>query len=279
MSVVTIGANASTSRGTAVTTSVNNTKGDWVELEDSTTADAHALVLIVSCRDAVTDCLIDIGTGAASSEAVLIANIFARAVGFHNQIFYFPVAIASGTRVAIRYQAGNAAATVNTIMYLLNNTTDVPLTECTPTTYGAVTADSGGTAIDPGAVAHTKGSYTEIEDSTTDDIDWLYVIVGRTDGGISNTDWLIDIATGAAASESIVIPDIWAFAHATTDVHDPYAFGPFPVSISSGTRLAARAQCTSTDATDRLIDVVLIGYDGTAASGSGGGGFSAWIGK
>jgi hypothetical protein len=42
------------------------------------------------------------------------------------------------------------------------------------------------------------------------------------------------------------------------DTPEPQYYG-FPVSIPKGSRVAARAQCSINDATDRLIDITLIG--------------------
>jgi len=39
----------------------------------------------------------------------------------------------------------------------------------------------------------------------------------------------------------------------------PPVLGPFPVAIPSGSRIAARAQCNISDATDRLFDVAVYG--------------------
>jgi hypothetical protein len=33
------------------------------------------------------------------------------------------------------------------------------------------------------------------------------------------------------------------------------------LDIAAGTRLAARSQCSNTDATDRLFDLAVIGFD------------------
>jgi hypothetical protein len=284
MSVVTIGAVTS---GAVNSTQLanpagNNTKSAYTEISSSTSADAEAILVAVFTGGADGDVLFDVATGAASSETDIISNVYMCDNNSTSQVtryYYFPVAIASGTRVSMRYQATNLNCDVYALIHLLDGASTISLANCAATTYGAVTADSAGTGLDPGGTANTKGSYTELEDSTTDDIDWLMVVVG----GQNNTartfaTWLIDIATGAAASESIVVPDVFSQTGAA-DVVTPTVIGPFPVTITTGTRIAARCSCTINDATDRLIDVQVIGFDGSAAGGSGGGGFSAWIGK
>lgn len=282
MSVTVIGADTAVSGGTELTNPVStNTKSDWTQISASTAAAANALIVEVIGFSAAGDVLLDIGTGAGGAESVLVENLHFRSDNGLTKAFYFylPVSIAAGTRVAARYQATATTVDVWFIMHLCNDANNILLTGCTPVTYGAATTDSGGTGVDPGASTNTKGGYAEISAATSADIDWLTVFVGsRNNAAPATTSWLVDIATGAALSESVVIPNIYFHTHASNDVIDYHAIGPFPVTIPSGTRLSARAQCSTNDATDRLIDVLLIGWDGAAASG-GGGGFSAFIGR
>jgi hypothetical protein len=71
--------------------------------------------------------------------------------------------------------------------------------------------------------------------------------------------WLVDFAIGGAGSEKIVIPDFLVRGHVSSDDVYPM-WSPFmPMAIPAGTRIAARAQCSITDATDRLIEVMMYG--------------------
>jgi hypothetical protein len=86
---------------------------------------------------------------------------------------------------------------------------------------------------------------------------------------MSTANWSIDIATGGAGAETVIVPDlICASLASTVDGVVPSAFA-VPVHIVTGTRIAARAKCTITDATDRLIDLILIGIGGTLVTGGG----------
>jgi hypothetical protein len=68
-----------------------------------------------------------------------------------------------------------------------------------------------------------------------------------------STDYLMDFAIGAAASEQIVIPDLYLGASVNVTVMGPKVFGPFDIPIPSGSRLAARCQCVSGGASFDLI--------------------------
>jgi len=50
------------------------------------------------------------------------------------------------------------------------------------------------------------------------------------------------------------------FSSSAVDFTVPMTVGYFQRKIPAGTRIAARAQCSGTDATDRLFDVLLYGF-------------------
>lgn len=120
---VMMGVNLGTSQGVTVTAPGSlNTKGAWTEIEDVTSQDFS--VLLVGIQGAggtamnVSGVLVDIGIGAASSETVLVPDIYlagqssewySRSNGF--QYLLFPVEVPAGSRLSARYQrahAGNA---------------------------------------------------------------------------------------------------------------------------------------------------------------------------
>ena len=114
--------------------------------------------------------------------------------------------------------------------------------------------------MDPGATANTKGSYAEITSSTSYDTRMLLIAFGGQGNLIrTNCRWLVDIATGSAGSETVIIADLAVGSHNIGDNVLPAYIGPIPVHIPAGTRIAARCQCDITDATDRLMDIALYG--------------------
>src|SRR5688572_19871781 len=99
------------------------------------------------------------------------------------------------------------------------------------TTIGADAATSLGTTITANAVQHVKGSYTQMTASTAADCDGF---VAWLRGTVFSNNYLVDIATGAGGSETVVIanvPSNWGGGQFTPVLNAPLA-------ISSGTRIA-----------------------------------------
>lgn len=256
-----------TSRPTSVTSGTSNAKnGTYTELLSSTAWQSQG-IFVQWLRDAgaTIDGLLDIAIGASSSEQVIISNI-----GWFNVTdlqyggCYFPIKIPEGVRISANAQQTAASAQNPKVQITLfggGPLGDGGYTRCT--TYGANTGDSGGVSIDPGGTANTKpSSYTEIVSSSTNPIRQLAIFLGnQANSSRATAAWLIDIAVGAASSEQIIIPDLFAWQALNFNQFYPPFLGPFPCHIPAGTRISARAQCDITDATDRLFDIILYGLD------------------
>jgi hypothetical protein len=104
--------------GATVTAAAStNTKGSWTQLIASTTKKVVGLVVSISAGGStVCSYMLDIGTGASGSEAVLIPNLFTRygsAYGWKSHSIFIPVQIPAATRIAARVQSSSASAYVN----------------------------------------------------------------------------------------------------------------------------------------------------------------------
>jgi hypothetical protein len=93
-----------------------------------------------------------------------------------------------------------------------------------------VTADSA---------ANTKGAWTELIGSTSDNASLIYLNVGAISTATVNTASLIDIAFGASGSEIPIVENI------AVGGAQPIQFC-FPYKIPSGTRISARMQSVVT---------------------------------
>lgn len=269
MAVETIGAVTATSSPTDVTSGAANTKGSWVQLVASSAANADGIILITG-QSTADSYLLDIGVGAAASESVVVSNVpvHERASSYIVGTYFIPVSIPAGSRVSARCQAGGSGSLLRLIGYLV--TTTVPISSATTiATYGDVTASSRGTQIDPGGVANTKGSWVEITSSLSADVKFIVPMFANLNGARATYNFLVDIGTGGEGGESVVIADLYLGSTADNDELTPQAYPPLPVTIASGTRVAVRAQCNGTDATDRLIDFIMITANGTAAATGG----------
>lgn len=274
----TIGEVAASTNGTTVTAGAANTKGSYAELVASSGITCHEFILEVVTQSAAASYLLDIATGGAGSETVVLSNILVGqgGSGRGSTFIRLPLSIPSGTRISARCQSTTASATMNIMGHLVNH---VSLGSPTWDTMGNTTADSGGIQIDPGGTAHTKGAWVEIVASSSALFNLLALFISNQGNSVaSSAQWFFDIGTGAGGAETPIISDIPFRATAAADDINPSAY-LFPVSIAAGTRIAVRAQCSTADATDRLTDVILVGAEISTPAGGGpmyllgGGGF------
>lgn len=262
----TAGVASGSSTGATVTAAASaNTKGAWTELTAATARDVTALLTNTRKAAATIDLLVDIGIGAAGSEQVLIPNLKADGGGgslHRDGPTLWPVSIPRGTRIAARCQATTASSTVRVQCLLFASSWLGAPGLSRVTDYGTNTADSGGVSIDPGGTAHTKGAWAQLTAATTNPVRAIVVGIGnQANASRTAADWLLDIGIGSAGSEQVIVADMHAEASTVDDQMIPAIFGPIPVNLPAGTRLAARAQCSITDGTDRLFDVIVYGID------------------
>lgn len=264
--IETVGANAANSTGTSVTASATaNTKGSYSQLTASTPADAAAITVLVNGPNSAADYLVDIAVGAASSEQVICSNLTASSgtgAVTRGATYTFPIPIPAGTRIAARAQSTTASAVIRPLVILHEHTLMTTESLGRAADYGSATGDSGGTSIDPGGTANTKGSWTQITASTTNPMMGFILAFGnqintaRTQGT-----FLFDVGIGGAGSEQVILADYFMAISAVDDAPDPIASVFIPCNVPAGTRLAVRAQSSVTDATDRLVDVIIYGVD------------------
>lgn len=238
-----------------------NTKGAYSTLVASTEFDINLLVFSNDYSPYTCDYLIDIAIGAAGAEQVIIGNLIHSTVldeFYDSAPFYAPIKIPAGSRLSARSQCSTATQT-SYIFCNLYQSSLIP-TFGAIDTYGANLGDSGGTQLAGGSVAWAKGSYVEITSSTVRSIKGI--IVGS--GNILNTtrastSFFVDIAIGTTNNEVIVAQDIH-FSSTYGMSMLPRYLSLIPVNIPLGARISARVNCGTTDATDKLIDVILYAF-------------------
>lgn len=250
-----------------------NTKGAYVQIVASTPFAANRIRLGLSGVAASSQTwLCDIAFGAPGSEVVVLPDLtsdaFTSTSSINNAAWHdFPLLVPAGTRISVRCQCNAASRTLG-IYLVLMATGDTPGISSF-TTYGALTASSKGTNIDPGAVANTKGAYTQITASTTGVIQWLSFHVGHSASDASAYGWAFDIATGAAGSEVVLIPDLRVQCPTGSGALVPRSYA-FLTYIPAGTRIAVRASCTLSSAGTRTMDVILIAATAPVEPSTGG---------
>lgn len=266
-----------TAAGTTITSGAANTKGSYTELAASSAFACNGVYIEVLASTLSTGrrFLLDIATGAAASESVVIPNIIVEGGLGTSSLqggvtIYFPLAIASGTRISARCQDSTGSGTIIMAITLIA-AGDTP--GCAAfTANGANTGTSAGASIDPGGTVDTKGAYTELVASTAAVSQYAVLVIhGAANSAPAGYQWAIDIATGAAASEVVLAPDL-RNGTSTSGGKIARSFS-FPTYIAASTRIAVRASCNGNDATDRLFQCAL--YTSVAPAESVGGAFSA----
>lgn len=260
----TFGADSSTSIGvTPPEAGSNHTKGAYAELIASTSFDYSGVTVWGKMTVLNRTHLFDISIGGSGAEEVIIPNLFFDTYDLGILIRHdFPVVIPAGSRISCREQHNTSTANVNCfgIGFQAGFASDEYVGHSRVYSFGADESDTTGVQIDPGGSANTKGSWTEVVASISADISYIGVGIGqRKNNALADAGFLVDIAIGDSGSEQIILPDLGIGANGASDTRSPFSLGPFPLTIPSGTRIAARAQSSITDAVDRLFDIVLYG--------------------
>lgn len=255
-------AGISSSAGTTVTANAAaNTEGSYAQLIASTAFDARWVLVYLDDQSAQADYLVDLAVGAAASEQIVAADLLASAGQTNAAMphpYLLPLWIPAGSRLAARCQSSTGGADIKVSAHLFTTgfMPSSPLSILD--TYGAAAADSGGVSVDPGGTINTKGAWSELTASTTRSARFLWLALGNQINTVrSEGFFLIDVGVGAGGSEQVILPNLRAAGLAGPDGMGPFVIGPLPVMIPSGVRVAARAQCSINDATDRLFDAVL----------------------
>jgi hypothetical protein len=240
-----------------------NTKGSYVEIDASTPHDSEGLIIEFAGLSYASDNLFDIAIGAISSEIDIISNILiSQTASFQiSRRFEFPLKIKAGTRISGRSQGISALANNFRIsVHLLRGSWSYSRGFAVCDTYGANTGDSGGIVVDPGATPDTKSAWEEISSGISRDIKGFILCIGNRNIATrpsASSYWNVDVGVGAEGSEEIIFPDWMLCTYSGSDLLLP-CFTPFiPIHLLSGSRISVRVASDVTDATYRLIDVVI----------------------
>lgn len=263
-----VGANTSASTGTTAPTTAANTKGAWTQLTASAPIDAQWLILS-GIAEFLSGSMasVDLGIGGAGSEVALVNNYVLESSGNSpTQSVLLPANISAGTRVAIRGQSNFAGADNGLqAMAILSGAMEAsPCHSGLVDTYGFDAANTKGTIIDPGGVANTKGAWVEITSSLTNDIAGFWVQFDGGDvpkSGTTNASMLVDIGIGGSGSEQVILPNFTCDRLCNTNMTTvtPISIPYIPMPIPAGTRVAIRAQSSTTTATNRLFGATFYG--------------------
>lgn len=262
--VTDYGSVTASTMGTQLTAGAANTKGSYTQLVAATDFEAGALLVMLGVSSAAANYLVDIAIGGAGSEQVLVPDLlYFSGVGGNIGMHYpLPLHVPAGARIAARCQSTSAAATMRASVALTPFSPQMNPPCHRVTAYGANAADSGGTLLSGSGSANGLGAYSQLSSAITNPTRYLMAVLGNAgDDARSTIHFLLDIATGAAASEVTRLSNLYFNTESATDRPHPDVMGPFPMTIAAGTRLAARIRNSATTAGDRDIDCVAYGLD------------------
>jgi hypothetical protein len=129
---------------------------------------------------------------------------------------------------------------------------DLPTIGGGPSETGSTPGSSTGISMTTGA-SHTKGAtWTELIAATDYASSWLLVSMGVASAFGAASGFLMDIGVGASTAEQTLIPNLhFSMPASTTSITQSYLF---PLAVPAGTRLSARAQCST--ATQTILATV-----------------------
>lgn len=238
-----------------------NTKGSWTQLVASSVGSAtEILVILQVAGTTVVDGLVDIGIGSLGNEKVILPNLLvSKNTGYFNYLYRFPFSIKEGTRVSARCQTNVSSTSAYMMAHLVSRSFYGSILGLT-TAYGVATADSGGTLVDAGGTANTKGSWTQITSSTTSPIRQLTIALGNA--GLTSrtgTQGSFDVAVGSAGNEKAILSDVPLIVSGSAVFINCPVFGPFFVNIPTGTRISVRLRMGVSTVGSRELDFILYG--------------------
>lgn len=251
--------------GTQITSSGSaNTKGSYAQLVASTTYPISGFLFMVTPAAAAEDFLIDIAKGSAGNEQIIVPDLrYASTHSSEMHVVFIPMMIPAGERIACRCASSGLSQQLRVSIIGVGLMFDTQLTSQVCDAYGTNASNSQGTSVDPGGTINTLGSYSQIVASTSRPHRFLLMAVGcQKNAAPASAGWLVNVARGGAGSEQVIIPNIrLQGGSASTQGGPTPQYVIMPCDLPAGERLAVNAQCSINDATDRLLDVALYGFD------------------
>lgn len=243
------GVDTATTRGTSVTTgSPAGTFGTIVQLTASLPVDAIGFwAFLRPTAGATIQLRVYIGAAAAEVE---IATISIGSVAAQTAALFVPVQIPSGSRVSVA-TAGSSTGSVSYVLILPMRGSSIGGGVASRGTLLGITSGAP-IDVDAGVTAHTKGAWVEVTASTARDAKGFTLKLHGDAGSGSATDFLFDMAIGAAAAEQVILADVASSQEAFRTEMKQGEFGPFWTPIPAGTRIAVRVAASSNVSTVRV---------------------------
>lgn len=231
----------------------SHTKGAWIEIIASTSADSTLLILAVAVAQTGQNSatLIDLAVGAASSEVAFLENLpcGSASTGGGWQV-PLPVAIPAGSRISARTQSATASRVALVGVSVLSGGAQIP---------GALTVLGADTGTSRGVSLNHSAAWAEITASTSEDYRSLILVPSAGASSLQANDGDVSLGVGAAGfeDERLALGVATNTAEALTVGNgDPsWSVSAIQRGAPAGSRLAARI----TGFTLTGIDAAVIG--------------------
>ena len=250
--------------GLKIQCAVANIKGPWASLLTTTSyASQGMLVSIFSPTGAMTYC-VDIGIGAAGAERVILHDLFLNTprAGQGCTTVFVPCNIPQGTPVRARTQSSAAGqlyvscelasygfATPSNFTYQSITTLGVQASLSTTTATRVTCSPTGSTP----AASGVPGQWYPIETSTPADVQGMWMSLGNNNSTAMLTEvFRLDLGTGTAGSETVLVRDLPVVSNTTSDNIDPQELY-LPISLPKGSRFVVRGQVSGKTATNLQV--------------------------
>ena len=209
--------------------------------------------------------LFDIGIGGSGDN---IHQILVEAMPYNGSAnadvinrVYIPLSVPAGVRLAARCQS-SAASAANTVTVRPNFVrgglaSRLRCSYAETIGFNRGGGVSNGVTVDPGGSANTKGTWHPIG-TITRPMDFAVVgMLNRANGALTSQNGILDLAAGP--QRDIVLQNFQYRGNASSDGYEPMQFDLL-MSLPAGTEISARAASSTTDATDRLFDLVIVSF-------------------
>lgn len=240
-----------------------NTKGNYTQLIASLANDISYLEVLISgtnVNGSDTSMLIDIATGGAGSETVVIANIpagfkVARGATIAPSSLTIPIKIPAGTRVSARCQSAIGGASV--VMTVIPKRSPFDINSSGIDALGVNLSTSNGVELD-NATANTKGAWTVISASTPNAYQGLVVATQLASGviSVSANQLAVDVAVGGSGSEVPIVENVIYSTGTAESITQLTSQTFYEADIPAGSRITARLQRV---VTNQRVGLILLG--------------------
>lgn len=238
-----------------------NQKGPWQAAVASTPFAVRQLTLSLQQDFAGVPSLLDVAVGPAGSEVLLIENVVTVGNGYGDAFpgtWQLPVDIPAGSRIVARAQTPSGMQGVYASFGLSPVEYRDPRITGAFTTYGANTATSLGTNVEPAGPAYTFSPWVELTPGTLEDHYELIVALFANDDELTSPrSFRAQVGAGPAGSETVIVNELLVGGSLHTDKCGKN--WRLPVAIPAGTRLAVRAEVNTTTDGDRDLYAILYG--------------------